>query len=121
MYRLSKTLLSNQLVNTGWVGVPLMTNARDVFISKAQGVLEAVKVIPESAIYRVNVEQIYKYRLIVAEEESDRNRIEERINCGKIEQLILQANDELELIPKMAEWKPWEVDAEDTIEIKAKI
>jgi len=30
------------------------------------------------------------------------------INSGQIEELIKQANDELALIPKMSEWKPWE-------------
>ena len=35
--------------------------------------------------------------------------IEKRIACGQVEELIEDAQCELELIPKMTEWKPWEV------------
>lgn len=33
--------------------------------------------------------------------------IEQRIGEGQLEELIEEAKDELDLIPKMAEWKPW--------------
>jgi len=35
--------------------------------------------------------------------------MEDEIGCGQLEELILHAQDELSLIPKMVEWKPWEV------------
>ena len=35
--------------------------------------------------------------------------IEKRIACGQVEELIEDAQCELKLIPKMTEWKPWEV------------
>lgn len=36
------------------------------------------------------------------------NDIEKEISCGQLEELIEQANDELYLIPKFAEWRLWE-------------
>ena len=33
--------------------------------------------------------------------------MEQRIGEGQLEELIEEAKDELDLIPKMAEWKPW--------------
>ena len=35
--------------------------------------------------------------------------MEQRIGEGQLEELIEEAKDELDLIPKMAEWKPWVV------------
>ena len=35
--------------------------------------------------------------------------LEKKIGEGQLEELIEEAKDELELIPKMAEWKPWVV------------
>ena len=33
--------------------------------------------------------------------------LETKIGEGQLEELIEEAKDELDLIPKMAEWKPW--------------
>ncbi len=34
--------------------------------------------------------------------------MEDEIKCGQVEELIVQAKNELELIPQYASWKLWE-------------
>ena len=34
--------------------------------------------------------------------------IARQINCGQIEELVVQAQEELKLVGKMKEWKAWE-------------
>lgn len=71
--------------------------------------LEAVKDISEDAVYHVNVEKITNYRLGVVSENEDTEKIEATLNIGQIAEIIEQAENELELIPHMAEWKPWQM------------
>lgn len=74
---------------------------------------------PEDAAYRVNVEKITKYRLEVVNKNEDPDKIEQILNVGQMPEIIEQAQDELDLIPYMANWKPWETDGKKpaTIEV----
>merc|ERR1711934_629615 len=65
--------------------------------------------VAENAQYRVSVEMMAKERLSVVEKDISPEQMEDEIGCGQLEELILHAQDELSLIPKMVEWKPWEV------------
>ena len=71
--------------------------------------MEAVREIPEDATYRVNVEKITKYRMGIVTENEDITKIESTLNIGQISEIIEQAENELELVPHMAQWKPWEM------------
>jgi NADH dehydrogenase (ubiquinone) 1 alpha subcomplex subunit 5 len=48
------------------------------------------------------------HRLKIVESTENVKEIEEKLAAGRIEQVIIQAEDELKLVHKMAEWKPWE-------------
>uniref|UniRef100_A0A8D2B408 NADH dehydrogenase [ubiquinone] 1 alpha subcomplex subunit 5 n=1 Tax=Sciurus vulgaris TaxID=55149 RepID=A0A8D2B408_SCIVU len=41
-------------------------------------------------------------------EESDVKKLEDQLQLGQIEEVILQAENELSLARKMLQWKPWE-------------
>lgn len=73
--------------------------------------LQAIKQIPDSAAYRINVEKITKHRLEVINSTDNTDEIEATLNVGQIPEIIEQAEDELELIPHMVQWKPWEKDS----------
>ncbi|KAJ8245312.1 hypothetical protein GJAV_G00269440 [Gymnothorax javanicus] len=60
------------------------------------------------AAYRKYTEQIIAQRFDHVKTESDVEKLEKRINCGQIEEVISQAETELSLARKMLDWKPWE-------------
>ncbi|XP_054255398.1 NADH dehydrogenase [ubiquinone] 1 alpha subcomplex subunit 5 isoform X3 [Indicator indicator] len=41
-------------------------------------------------------------------EETDVQKLEDKLNSGQIEEVIVQAENELSLARKMIQWKPWE-------------
>ncbi|KAJ2737227.1 hypothetical protein IW152_000248 [Coemansia sp. BCRC 34962] len=108
--RISRLLLqATQKVTTGIVGIPVNPAARPQLIGAYKTTLDELKAkIPETAAYRKAVEAITAHRLKIVEENDDTAKIEELIGSGQIEELICQAEDEIKLISKMAEWRPWE-------------
>lgn len=107
--RFAGPLLAKVKETTGIVGLEVVPNAREVLISLYDKTLNEIKTIPENVRYRKHVEAFTNHRRKVCQEEEDWETIEKRIACGQVEELIEDAQSELELIPKMAEWKPWEV------------
>lgn len=82
--------------------------------------LTAVKDVPADAAYRVNIEKTTKHRLAILEKSNDIADVEAKFGIGQIEEVIEIAQDELDLIPHMAAWKPWEV-AEGKPDVKIEL
>ena len=74
--------------------------------SKTLATLE--EAVPSGSEYRNVVEALTKKRLAVVQGTDDLASIEAKIGAGQVEQLIAQAQDELNLIPKMAAARVWE-------------
>lgn len=89
------------------VGLKADPNPRETLKSRYQEILNAVAAFPEESAYRRNVTAITDYRLGVVDSHTSVEEIEQRLGLGQIEEVIEQADDELELIPHMAKWKPW--------------
>ncbi|CAK0782404.1 hypothetical protein CVIRNUC_005671 [Coccomyxa viridis] len=101
--------------DTGIVGLQALPNAREVLREKLTDVLQAVsEQVPEQAEYRKAVEATMNYRLKAVDSEASDEEVEEQFTM-QLEQLIKQCEDELGLIPKMAEWKPWDVPADHKV------
>jgi NADH dehydrogenase (ubiquinone) 1 alpha subcomplex subunit 5 len=90
------------------VGLEVVPKAPHKLMELYGQILTALKHLPEEAEYRKVTELITKNRLEIVQHHQDVSTIEQKIDCGQIEELISQAEDELSLISKMEEWKPWE-------------
>ncbi|KAJ2455365.1 hypothetical protein EV183_000901 [Coemansia sp. RSA 2336] len=103
------TYLAVRPATTGIVGLSVNPQARTQLIGLYKQTLDELKAkIPEKAVYRQSVEAITAYRLKIVEENEDPLLAEKLINAGQMEELVEQAQDEIRLISKMAEWKAWE-------------
>jgi NADH dehydrogenase (ubiquinone) 1 alpha subcomplex subunit 5 len=86
---------------TGIVGLEVVPNAREVLIGLYTRTLKEIEAVPKDEGYRKAVESFTKHRLQICQEEDDWKRIEDKIGCGQVEELIEEAQDELKLINKM--------------------
>ncbi|XP_073475883.1 NADH dehydrogenase [ubiquinone] 1 alpha subcomplex subunit 5 isoform X3 [Aquarana catesbeiana] len=93
---------------TGLVGLAVSQNPHERLKILYTKILAALQTIPNDAAYRKYTEQIVHERYNAVKTEADVDRLEQKINCGQIEEVIQQAENELYLARKMSEWKPWE-------------
>ncbi|KAF8380167.1 hypothetical protein HHK36_027650 [Tetracentron sinense] len=107
--RFVRPLLAKVKETTGIVGLDVVPNAREVLISLYSKTLKEIQAVPEDEGYRKAVENFTRHRLKVCQEEEDCEKIEKRLGCGQVEEIIEEAQDELKLIAKMIEWDPWGV------------
>jgi len=72
---------------------------------------------PETAQYRINIEKIAKYRIHAATTHPlDPEKVEELCNCGQVEELVVQADDEMIVMDMYLRNKWWEFVKEAEIE-----
>lgn len=90
-------------------GLAVVPNAREKLYALYEETLRSIRQIEEGTPYRELVEKVTRHRMKIVFDQTDVEEIEEAIGCGPIESLMDHARDELELIPEMADWKPWEV------------
>ncbi|CAO2816406.1 unnamed protein product [Amaranthus hypochondriacus] len=87
---------------TGIVGLDVVPNPREALISVYNKTLEEIQAVPKDEAYRKNVESLTRQRLQVCQEELDCEVIEKRLDCGPIQQVIEDAEDELKIITRLA-------------------
>jgi len=93
---------------TGIVGLPVDEEARQHLKEQLEQVLEAIKIIPAEAEYRRSVEMTVNAKLAAAASDASDRQLEDTFG-RQLEQEIKLCKEELKLIPKMAEWRPWDV------------
>ncbi|KAM9312573.1 NADH dehydrogenase [ubiquinone] 1 alpha subcomplex subunit 5 [Gastrophryne carolinensis] len=93
---------------TGLVGLAVSQNPHERLKILYSKILATLQAIPNDAAYRKYTEQIINDRFSAVQTERNIEKLEQRINCGQIEEVIQQAENELYLARKMIEWKPWE-------------
>ncbi|GCB72035.1 NADH dehydrogenase [ubiquinone] 1 alpha subcomplex subunit 5-like [Scyliorhinus torazame] len=93
---------------TGLVGLAVAQNPHEKLRILYSRILTVLQSVPQDAAYRKYTEQTINDRLNMVKSEQDVQKLEDKINCGQLEEVILQAEDELSLAYKMVKWKPWE-------------
>ncbi|KAL0105301.1 hypothetical protein PUN28_016744 [Cardiocondyla obscurior] len=71
-------------------------------------ILRVLEKFPKNYTYRKETEKMTKNRLQVVKKNENVQAIEDKIGCGQVEELIIQAKNEISLAEKMLIWKPWE-------------
>ncbi len=122
LFRRSLALFQQRIKQTtGLVGVHVQPRWREMIMKLCDdGLQKLSNEIPKGTFYRTVTENNLKYFQKVVQENDDYEVVEEILNRGQVEEFIMHLEDELLLICKMAEWKPWIVD-DKSIELEYKV
>ncbi|KAK7694613.1 hypothetical protein QCA50_001800 [Cerrena zonata] len=109
MFRLTRPLFSQVLkTTTGITGLKVHPNPLPELKKTYQSTLTALSTIPETSVYRQGVEALTQHKLKIVEgANGDIQAVEKQLDEGQIEESINIAQDELNLVSKMAEWKAY--------------
>ncbi|WFC96008.1 hypothetical protein MBRA1_002664 [Malassezia brasiliensis] len=107
--------------STGLAGIDVHPNPLPVLEQKYTRTLQVLKALPESAVYRQSAEAVTQGRLDIVRAAMNENSqkdpsfsehaiktVTDKIDGGIVEELLIQADDELNLAAKMIDWKPYE-------------
>ncbi|EDW73166.1 uncharacterized protein Dwil_GK16793 [Drosophila willistoni] len=94
--------------STGLTGLAVSSNPHHTLSALYGKILRAVAKMPQDAAYRKNTEILVKQRADALAKNKDVVALEKAVGCGQVEELIVQAENELILARKMLGWKPWE-------------
>mmetsp|Transcript_7702 Transcript_7702/g.23313 ORF Transcript_7702/g.23313 Transcript_7702/m.23313 type:complete len:121 (-) Transcript_7702:1023-1385(-) len=111
MIRSLMRLRSVTLVPGTPTGFAKEEGTREKLIELYKATLEELKTLPEKSAYKRNVEKVTAYRLKVVESKDGDEQVEDKIGSGKLEELMLQANEESSLMADMKKEEPWNADA----------
>ncbi|KAK6465229.1 hypothetical protein DFJ63DRAFT_14993 [Scheffersomyces coipomensis] len=102
---------------TGLTGLYQHPNPRPALISLYNHTLTVLDTkFPKESVYRQSVEALTKNRLKIVEEEEITENIENKIGGGLIEEIVIQAHEELNLANELASLKVWEELAEKPLD-----
>ncbi|KAM7086871.1 NADH dehydrogenase [ubiquinone] 1 alpha subcomplex subunit 5-like [Molossus nigricans] len=100
---------------TGFVGLAVCESLHERLRILYKKILDVLEQISENAAYRRYTEQITSEKLDMVKAEPDVKKLEDQLQGGQIEEVILQAEIELSLARKMIQWKPWEPVVEEPL------
>ena len=99
--------------STGLVGIPVNPNARPELAGLYSRLSSALLRLPETSGYRKAAEAAVNERISLLNASSSDTEFEQKVGMGQMEELITQAEGELELIQVMEDNKVWETLIED--------
>lgn len=95
-------------IYTGLAGLPVCKEPHAELTRFYRRILRELNKLPSDSKYRVATEKVIKERKEIVESTPNPEDIEKKINAGLCEELIMQAQHELELVSTMQKYKPWE-------------
>ncbi|XP_014247305.1 NADH dehydrogenase [ubiquinone] 1 alpha subcomplex subunit 5-like [Cimex lectularius] len=93
---------------TGLTGLPVSKTPQHTLSVLYGKILNVLDSMPKDAAYRKYTEEIVKSRAAIVSQAKTSEEIEQKIECGQVEELIIQADNELALARQFARCKPWE-------------
>ncbi|KZC06420.1 NADH dehydrogenase [ubiquinone] 1 alpha subcomplex subunit 5, partial [Dufourea novaeangliae] len=93
---------------TGLTGLDVCKNPHQQLTILYAKILRILGSLPAEFAYRKHTEKLIKERSSIVEQNPDVAAVEEKIGCGQIEEIIMQAKNECTLATSMVKWKPWE-------------
>merc|ERR1711935_947118 len=93
---------------TGLTGLKVVENPHQTLSVLYDKIMRTCEKMPEEAAYRKSTAALTQERLNIVKSDRTVAGIEQKINCGQAEELVLQAERELSLARKMLMWKAWE-------------
>ncbi|KAA0194657.1 NADH dehydrogenase ubiquinone 1 alpha [Fasciolopsis buskii] len=94
--------------STYLTGLAVSKNPHTILKSLYNRILKVVSLMPEDCKYRKHTSEIVQARLQAVSTISNIKELEKKIDCGQIEEVIVQAQREYDLARNMLKWKPWE-------------
>ena len=112
MFLRRNLIFLSKKLSTDLAGVDVIPNAREVLISIYKKTIEMINDYGlEGKEWNKTVLNLTKHRLEVTEQFTDIFDIERELQAGQIEEIVEQAEDEMELLIDINEkYKPWELD-----------
>lgn len=95
-------------LTTGLTGLKVAKNPHHTLGVLYGKIMRTLNKMPEDAAYRRYTSAIISERVGILNSSNDVEQVECKIGAGQIEEVIVQAENELVLARKMLTWKPWE-------------
>lgn len=107
MFRLTRPVFHQVIKKTtGITGLAVNPNPLPELTETYQATLSVLSSIPSTSVYRQGVEALTKHKLnIVQGANGDIAAVEKQLDEGQIEESLDIAQDELNLVQNMLEWK----------------
>ncbi|KAI0982878.1 hypothetical protein GJ496_011561 [Pomphorhynchus laevis] len=99
-------MASKQVCNV--VGMQVLQSPHRKLKSLFNRLLTVLSQFPVESAYRRSTEHIVKQRLQLTESEPDILKLEQKIGCGEIEEVFIQAKNEFTLAQFLLKEKVWE-------------
>ncbi len=108
MFRLSRPLYQALKSSTGITGVAVHPNPVPTLLETYRATLARLSEIPPSSVYRQGTEALTQRKLSIVESANGNvEKVEQELDEGQIEEAILVAKDELNLVGNMIQWKAY--------------